>query len=51
MLDVMARNLMNYAMLTKNHKDELSDFEKKHHARVGTRGGTETMLSKMPDDL
>lgn len=46
MLDIMARNLMNYAMLMKSHKDELADFEKKHFARVGTRGGTEVMLKK-----
>lgn len=51
MLDVMARNLMNYAMLTKNHKDELTDFEKKHFARVGTRGGTEAIMKEIPSDL
>lgn len=50
MLDIMARNLMNYAMLMKSHKDELADFEKKHFARVGTRGGTEATLKKMPND-
>lgn len=51
MIDIMARNLMNYAMLIKNNKNELSDFESKHFARVGTRGGTETILPEMPRDL
>lgn len=50
MLNVMARNLMNYAMLIKTHKEELNDFEKKHFARVGTRGGTESILRKTPSD-
>ena len=50
MLDVMARNLINYAMLMKTHKKELADFEEKHIARVGTRGGTEAILKKMPGD-
>lgn len=51
MLGVMARNLMNYAMLIKNHKEELISFEKEHFARVGTRGGTEAVLSGTPDNL
>lgn len=50
LVDVMARNLMNYAMLMKNHKDELVNFENKHFARVGTRGGTEAILKKMPNE-
>lgn len=40
-IDVMARNLLNYAMLIKSHKNELLEFEGKHKARVGSRGGTE----------
>jgi len=50
MLDVMARNLMNYAMLAKAHKGEINEFEEKHVARVGTRGGTEAVLKEMPGD-
>ncbi len=50
MIDVMARNLMNYAMLIKNHKNEITDFEKKHRARVGTRGGTEVVPKEIPHD-
>ncbi|QQG46324.1 MAG: NAD(P)H-dependent oxidoreductase [Candidatus Niyogibacteria bacterium] len=45
MIAVTARNLMNYAMLIKNHKDELLAFQEKHFARVGTRGGTEATMS------
>ncbi|MBI2670186.1 MAG: flavodoxin family protein [Candidatus Yanofskybacteria bacterium] len=50
MLDVMARNLMNYAMLIKARKGEINEFEEKHVARVGTRGGTEALLKEKPND-
>ncbi|MBI4028873.1 MAG: flavodoxin family protein [Candidatus Blackburnbacteria bacterium] len=48
MLDVMARNLMNYAMLVKARKGEITEFEEKHIAKVGTRGGTEAPLKEIP---